>query len=55
MAKNLFWIVSGDPKWPKTTFWLFLVTRNGRKPLWGRFRWPEMVENYFLVISGDPK
>jgi len=37
MAKNLFLLVSGDPKWPKTSFWSFLATRNSRKPLFGRF------------------
>jgi len=55
MAANLFLVVSGDPKWPQTTFWSFLVTRNGCKPLFGRFGRPEMAANLFLVVSGDPK
>ena len=53
MAANLFLVVSGDPKWPRTTFWSFRVTRNGCKPLFGRFRRPEMAANLFLVVSGE--
>ena len=37
MAANYFLDVSGGPKWLKTSFWSFLVTRNGCKPLFGRF------------------
>ena len=55
MAANLFLLVSGDPKWPKTSFWSFLATRNGRKPLFSRFWRPEMAANLFLVVSGGPK
>jgi len=51
MAKNLFWIVSGDPKWPKTTFWSFLVTRNGRKPLFSRFERKDALEKVPLLIT----
>ena len=43
------------PKWPQTSFWSFQATRNGRKPLFGRFGRPEMAANHFLVVSGDPK
>ena len=42
-------------KWLQTTFWSFRATRNGRKPLFGRFGRPEMAANLFLVVSGDPK
>jgi len=55
MAENYFLVVSGDPKRLQTSFWSFLVTRNGRKLLFGRFGRPEMAANLFLVISGDPK
>jgi len=55
MAANYFLVASGDPKWLQTTFWSLLVTRNGCKPLFGRFWRPEMAANLFLVISGDPK
>jgi len=53
MAANFFLVVSGDPKWPQTSFWSFQATRNDRKPLFGRFRRPEMAANHFLVVSGE--
>jgi len=53
MAANYFLVVSGDPKRLKTTFWSFLVARNGRKLLFGHFWWPEMAANLFLVVSGE--
>jgi len=37
MAANYFLVASGDPKWLQTTFWSFLATRNGCKPLFSRF------------------
>ena len=43
------------PKWLQTSFRSFRVTRNGHKPLFGRFGRPEMAANLFLVTSGDPK
>jgi len=55
MAENYFLVVFGDPKRLQISFWSFLVTRNGRKLLFGHFWWPEMAANYFLVVSGDPK
>ena len=48
-------LLTGDPKWLQTIFWSLLVTRNGCKPLFGRFWRPEMAANLFLVVSGDPK
>jgi len=37
MAENHFLLISGDPKWLKTTFCSFLVARNGREPLFAHF------------------
>jgi len=53
MAENLFWVVSGDPKWPKTSFWSFLVTRNGRKLLFSRFWRKDAVPNFRFIPSKD--
>jgi len=51
MAENYFLVVSGDPKWPKTSFWSFLVTRNGRKLLFGRFGRKDALEKVPLLIT----
>ena len=32
MAANFFLVVSGDPKWPQTTFWSFRVKRCDPEP-----------------------
>ena len=32
MAANLFLVVSGDPKWPQTTFWSFRAKRCDPEP-----------------------
>jgi len=53
MAANLFLLVSGDPKWPKTSFGSFLVTRNGRKPLFGRFWRKDAVPNFRFIPPKD--
>jgi len=53
MAENLFLLASGDPKWPKTSFLSFLVTRNGQKPLFGRFWRKDAVPNFRLILSKD--
>ena len=53
MAANHFLVVSGDPKWLQTSFWLFQATRNGCKLLFGRFGRKDAIPNLLHIFSKD--
>jgi len=46
-------IISGDQKWRKTSFWSFLVTRNGVKPLFSHFWSPDAALDSYRIFSKD--